>query len=120
HRGKVYTDPTYRPWRCITGGGDHEALHRDVGRAGLCRRCGRTELSQSSDPDGHPVAAGTGDDLMARIVAMKLSEQFGYQVVADNRPGASGLIGTEIAAKATPDGYTMLAASSGPISISPL
>ena len=67
-----------------------------------------------------PWPPGQATDLMARIVAMKLSEQFGYQVVADNRPGASGLIGTEIAAKATPDGYTMLAASSGPISISPL
>ena len=67
-----------------------------------------------------PWPPGQATDLMARIVAMKLSEQFGYQVVADNRPGASGLIGTEIAAKATPDGYTVLAASSGPISISPL
>ena len=67
-----------------------------------------------------PWPPGQATDLMARIVAMKLSEQFGHQVVADNRPGASGLIGTEIAAKATPDGYTVLAASSGPISISPL
>ena len=67
-----------------------------------------------------PWPPGQATDLMARIVAQKLSEDFGYQVVADNRPGAGGMIGTDVAAKATPDGYTLLAASSGPISINPL
>ena len=67
-----------------------------------------------------PWPPGQATDLMGRIVAMKLSEQFGHQVVADNRPGAGGMIGTDAAAKATPDGYTLLAASSGPVSINPL
>ncbi|HEY0336259.1 MAG TPA: tripartite tricarboxylate transporter substrate binding protein [Burkholderiales bacterium] len=67
-----------------------------------------------------PWPPGQATDLMGRIVAQKLSEQLGQQVVADNRPGAGGMIGTDVAAKATPDGYTLLAASSGPISINPL
>lgn len=64
-----------------------------------------------------PWPPGQATDLMARIIAQKLSEDFGQQVVADNRPGAGGMIGTDVAAKATPDGYTLLAASSGPVSI---
>ena len=56
-----------------------------------------------------PFAAGAGsNDIMARLVAQKLSERFGEQVVVDNRPGASGIIGTDIVAKAQPDGYTVL------------
>ena len=67
-----------------------------------------------------PWPPGQATDLMGRIVAQKLSETIGQQVVADNRPGAGGMIGTDVAAKATPDGYTLLAASSGPVSINPL
>src|SRR5688572_29091742 len=67
-----------------------------------------------------PWPPGQATDLMARIVAQKLSEQLGHQVIADNRPGAGGMIGTDIASKATPDGYTLLAASSGPVTINPL
>ena len=56
-----------------------------------------------------PFAAGAGsNDIMARLVAQKLSDNFGQQVVVDNRPGASGIIGTDIVAKAQPDGYTVL------------
>lgn len=56
-----------------------------------------------------PFAAGAGsNDIMARLVAQKLSDSFGQQVVVDNRPGASGIIGTDIVAKAQPDGYTVL------------
>ena len=67
-----------------------------------------------------PWPPGQATDLMARIIAQKMSEQLGQQVIADNRPGAGGMIGTDIAAKATPDGYTLLAASSGPVTINPL
>jgi tripartite-type tricarboxylate transporter receptor subunit TctC len=55
-------------------------------------------------PGGQP-------DIVARIIAAKLSEGVGQQVVVDNRPGAGGTIGTRIVAEATPDGHTLLAAS---------
>ena len=56
-----------------------------------------------------PFAAGAGVlDIMARIVSQHLGTSLGQQVVVDNRPGAGGNVGAEIAAKAAPDGYTML------------
>jgi len=67
-----------------------------------------------------PWPPGQATDLAGRLLALKLTEQLGQQVVPDNRPGAGGAIGTDVAAKATPDGYTLLAASSGPVTISPL
>ena len=54
-----------------------------------------------------PSAAGGGPDVAARVVMAELSRQTGQQVIVDNRPGASGLLGTEMIARATPDGYTM-------------
>lgn len=56
-----------------------------------------------------PFAAGGNVDLVARGVAQRLSEGLGQQVIVDNRPGASGLVGTHLVAKAAPDGYTVLA-----------
>ena len=55
-----------------------------------------------------PQAAGGSSDTLARIVTQKLSENLGQQVVADNRPGATGNIGGELAARAAPDGYTLI------------
>jgi len=56
-----------------------------------------------------PFAAGAGtNDILARLVAQRLTDSLGHQVVVDNRPGASGIIGTDIVAKAPPDGYTIL------------
>jgi tripartite-type tricarboxylate transporter receptor subunit TctC len=54
-----------------------------------------------------PSAAGGGPDTAARVIMAELGKQLGQQVVVDNRPGASGMIGTELIAKATPDGYTI-------------
>jgi tripartite-type tricarboxylate transporter receptor subunit TctC len=52
-------------------------------------------------------AAGGGPDVAARVVMTELSRQTGQQVIVDNRPGASGVVGTEMIARATPDGYTL-------------
>ena len=52
-------------------------------------------------------AAGSGPDIIARHLGAKLAETWGQQIVVDTRPGASGLIGAETAAKAAPDGYTL-------------
>ncbi len=65
-----------------------------------------------------PLAAGGPSDTTARIVAPKLSEAIGQNVIVDNRPGASGIIGTEIGLKSPPDGYTMLLVSNT-ISLNP-
>jgi tripartite-type tricarboxylate transporter receptor subunit TctC len=55
-----------------------------------------------------PYAAGGGADIVGRLIAQRLTENWGHQVVVDNRAGASGNIGTEIAARSPADGYTML------------
>ncbi|MFM9981557.1 MAG: Bug family tripartite tricarboxylate transporter substrate binding protein [Burkholderiales bacterium] len=66
-----------------------------------------------------PWPPGQATDLAARIIADKLTQSMGQPFVADNKPGAGGSIGTDFVAKAAPDGYTILAASSGPVSIMP-
>jgi len=58
-----------------------------------------------------PQAPGGSNDIMARYIGGQLAERVGRPVVVDNRPGAEGMIGTEIVARATPDGYTLLMAS---------
>ena len=62
---------------------------------------------------------GTSTDIMARVVAQKLSASFGQQVIVDNRPGAGAVLGTEMGAKATPDGYTLTMAVSSAFGINP-
>jgi tripartite-type tricarboxylate transporter receptor subunit TctC len=66
-----------------------------------------------------PFAAGGGVDIATRSVGQKLGERWGQQVIVDNRGGANGNIGAEIAARAAPDGYTLLFASTGPMAINP-
>ena len=65
-----------------------------------------------------PLAAGGPSDTLARILAVKMSEAIGQNVIVDNRPGASGIIGIEMTAKSPPDGYT-IALVSNTISINP-
>ena len=62
--------------------------------------------------------AGT-TDILARAIGQKLTEAWGQPVIVDNRPGANGNIGTEYAAKATPDGYTLLMTTAAPHGINP-
>jgi tripartite-type tricarboxylate transporter receptor subunit TctC len=62
---------------------------------------------------------GGASDLVARVVAPALTEQLGQQVVVDNRSGASGTIGAEIAAHATPDGHTLFACNIASLAVSP-
>ena len=59
-----------------------------------------------------PYTPGTGIDILARLIGQRLSERLNVPVVVDNRPGASGNIGTEAVSKATADGYTLLATAS--------
>ena len=67
-----------------------------------------------------PWPPGQATDLAGRVMAQHLSERLGQPVVPENRAGAGGTIGTDAAAKAAADGYTILAASSGPVTIAPL
>ena len=67
-----------------------------------------------------PWPPGQATDLVGRSLAMGLSQILGQSVVAENKAGAGGMIGTDVVAKAAPDGYTLLAASSGPLTVSPL
>jgi tripartite-type tricarboxylate transporter receptor subunit TctC len=67
-----------------------------------------------------PYPPGGPTDFVGRTVAQKLSETLGQQVVVDNRPGASAMIGHELGAKAAPDGYTLLFATGGGMVIAPL
>src|SRR5688572_17037689 len=58
-----------------------------------------------------PFAPGGGTDVFARIIAQRLSETYGQQFIVENRPGAGSTLGTELVAKAPPDGYTFLMTS---------
>ena len=64
-----------------------------------------------------PQAAGGSTDILSRTVGQKLSEAFGQPVVMDNRPGANGIVGTEIVAKSPADGYTLVAGGTSTVAI---
>jgi tripartite-type tricarboxylate transporter receptor subunit TctC len=64
-------------------------------------------------------AAGGGADFVARAIAPKLGEFLGQPVVVDNRPGANGALGADIAAKSAPDGYTLLLGAAGTMVVAP-
>src|SRR3954464_10139099 len=66
-----------------------------------------------------PFAPGGASDFVARTIQAGVGEILGQQIVADNRPGAAGIIGTEVAARAAPDGYTTFLGNVGTLSINP-
>jgi tripartite-type tricarboxylate transporter receptor subunit TctC len=66
-----------------------------------------------------PLSPGGAVDVAGRLVARSLSERWGTQVVVENRPGAGGTVGTAVAARAAPDGYTLLMGSSTLMSVNP-
>ncbi len=66
-----------------------------------------------------PFAPGGGTDFMARLVSQKLGERLGQQIIVDNRAGAGGTVGSNLVAKAAPDGYTLLLGQVSPLAISP-
>jgi tripartite-type tricarboxylate transporter receptor subunit TctC len=63
---------------------------------------------------------GGGIDVVARLLGVQLGQSLGQQVVVDNRPGASGIVGTEIVAKAAPDGHTFFVGTTGNLSVNAL
>lgn len=64
-------------------------------------------------------AAGGGTDIVARLVAQKMQENFGQSVFVENRPGGNSMLGPDIAARSAPDGYTLLFAATGQMAVSP-
>jgi tripartite-type tricarboxylate transporter receptor subunit TctC len=88
--------------------------------------CGLCAIAQAQD--AYPtksirtiilVVPGGGADITARMVGQKLTEAWGQQVIVDNRPGANGIVGMETAARATPDGYTLVLGTIGPVAVNP-
>jgi tripartite-type tricarboxylate transporter receptor subunit TctC len=82
-----------------------------------------TAASLAQDYPARPIrlilgfAPGGSTDLVARVVGQKMAEAWAQQVVVDNRPGANGMIGADLVAKANPDGYSLLLSSIGPMAI---
>ncbi|HSQ03659.1 MAG TPA: tripartite tricarboxylate transporter substrate binding protein [Burkholderiales bacterium] len=67
-----------------------------------------------------PAAAGGGADIIARLIGQQLGRNLGQTFIVENRPGAANIIGTEVVAKAPPDGYTLLLGTTGPLAMNPL
>ena len=81
-------------------------------------------LAQKSSYPERPIrliarsSPGSGPDIVGRLIGAKLTEVFGQQVIVDTRPGASGIIGSEIAARAAPDGHTLVIITSQAVIVS--
>lgn len=104
------------------------AIHAAVALVATSWACG--VLAQKPEPvQAYPVrpvrficpyVAGGAGDIFTRTIAQKLTEALGHSVVVDNRPGANGGIGTDLVAKAAPDGHTLLMGNSGPLAVNPV
>jgi len=99
----------------------HLPLPRALGRCVLAAALALCAAAvQAADYPGQPLrlvvpfAAGGGSDVMARIIADRLSQRMKQPVVVENKPGANATIGADFVAKSAPDGYTMLHTSPGP------
>lgn len=66
-----------------------------------------------------PFPPGGGNDVIARVVAQKLSERLGQQVIVDNRAGANGIVGLQALMQSPPDGYTLAVGAAGPLAVNP-
>jgi tripartite-type tricarboxylate transporter receptor subunit TctC len=97
--------------------------------AGLALLAGTALAQTKSSQQNYPVrpiriivttTAGSATDFTARAIGQRLTEAWGQQAVVDDRPGAGGVIGHELAAKASPDGYTLVLSSSAGLVINPL
>jgi tripartite-type tricarboxylate transporter receptor subunit TctC len=97
-------------------------------RRSLLASCAALPLGGAAMAQGFPTrsvhlivgyAAGGGNDLIARIVAAKLQDKLGQTVIVENKPGAQSIIAADLVAKAPPDGYTLLVAASGVMTINP-
>ncbi len=92
---------------------------------GLVPQLASAQVASAQDYPNKPVRillgfpVGQATDVLARIVAGKLSSLNGQQFFVENRPGAAGIIASEMATKVEPDGYTLLASSSGPLAVNP-
>ncbi len=95
---------------------------------GLLWLCAGVAAASAAQAQNYPIRPiriiaqfqpGTSTDILARVIGGKLTEAWGQQVVVDNRPGAGGVVGTELGAKAAPDGYTLTMAVSSGFGINP-
>lgn len=84
-----------------------------VGLASICATAGAAAFPERPVRLLAASAAGGGTDIIARLLAQKLTDVWGQQAIVDNRPGGGGVIATDITAKAVPDGYTLLLQSVG-------
>ena len=90
-----------------------------LGVAGLAPRAAFAQTDWPTKPIRwvNPYAAGGTSDVLARVIAQRLTERLGQPIVIESKPGAGGNVGTDMVAKATPDGYTWVVGNIGPMSV---